>query len=67
MKKTTTPNDLSSDKGRKHTAVNIFLSRAYDLILSWPDPNMLEEEPNDETNEPQKERTIHGCHQDGSE
>ncbi|MCB8980381.1 MAG: hypothetical protein H6657_23470 [Ardenticatenaceae bacterium] len=63
MKKTTTPNDLSSDKGRKHTAVNIFLSRAYDLILSWPDPEKLEEEPDGNT----KKRTASGCHRDGSE
>lgn len=63
MKKTKTPIDLSNDKGRNHTAVNIFLLRAYDLILSWPDPEKLEEEPDEKT----KKRTASGCHRDGSE
>lgn len=63
MKKTTTPNDLSGSEGRKHTAVNIFLSRAYDLILSWPDPELSEEKPDGKT----KKRTANGCHRDGSE
>lgn len=63
MKKTMTQNDVSSDEGREHTAVNIFLSRAYDLILSWPAPESLEEEPDGKT----KKRTANGCNRDGSE
>ena len=61
------PDNESKQEAQKHTAVNIFLSRAYDLILSWPAPETMEEDLNEEPNDPQKERTIHGCHQDGSE
>lgn len=32
------PDSETKQELQKHTAVNIFLSRAYDLILSWPVP-----------------------------
>ena len=63
MKKTTTLTNIAEDVDQKPIAVNIFLSRAYDLILSWPDPEKLEEEPDEKT----KKRTASGCHRDGSE